>query len=262
VVPDTFHHLEPACVPGAELQAGARADWGLVPAFRAGSRQRFRAVASGQLGLAEWVLLDARFEGLADLHPDGTRQLGAGDLELGALVRLPLFPELRGAAQAEGRLGPAVALGWRGKLPNAADEGELGSDETDLTLLALAAADLGPLRFGAGGGLAILGNPLMMAAQDDVAFLQVWADGPDPRAGGQAWLPRPRLGVDLALPTVWNPVRGELWTGLLWGERWQIRLEGGLGLAPASSDAWVGVGLGTRMGPWPRERRDAGSAVH
>jgi len=191
---------------------------------------------------ADSLQLAAGWEWLTDLHPDGQRVTGPGDLELATLVRVPWV----GGSAFGQRRRAGLALGWSVKLPNAANEGELGSDETDCSLLLLAGMDLGPLRGTLGGGLVILGNPLLMAAQDDVPYLQGSLSWDGAAALGHAWLPALRLGSGLAFKTPWNPARSELDLELAWGRTWRLGLAGGLGLTAAAPQGWVGLTLGVR----------------
>ena len=163
------------------------------------------------------------------------------------MLRLPIAETARAAAQERGRLGPAFGLGWRAKLPNAADEGELGSDEADVALVASAATDLGPLRSWAGGGLAILGDPTMLAAQDDIVFLQAGLGWNGSARLGSAWLPRGAADIDLALPSASNPTRAELGGGLAWGGRWSLGLRGAVGLSPAAPTFRLGLSIEHRF---------------
>ncbi len=241
MVPGDFPAFDPDPLAIGALGVHVENDQDMIPAFRAGSRDRFGAGVHGHWMAADRVLLDAHWSWLIDVHPDGQRQTGPGDLELGALLRLPVTEGLRAEARARGRQGPAFGLGWRVKLPNAADEGELGSDETDVALVAGAGLDLGPLRGRLGGGLAILGDPLGLAAQDDIVFLQA---GLGWDAGAQlerSWLPRVDLGLDAALPSAANPTRVELSGGLAWGARWSVGLAAGAGLTAAAPTARVGI---------------------
>ncbi len=222
-------------------------DQDLIPAFRAGPRDRFSVGLSGHWMAADRVLLDLGWDVSSDRHPDGHRITGPGDIELGAMVRLPIAEAARTAARRAGGLGPSFGLGWRVKLPNAADEGELGSDETDLCVLAAAAADLGPLRVWAGGGLAILGDPTMLAAQDDVGFVQAGIGWDAPGQLDQGWLPRADLDLGLALPSASNPLRSELGGRLAWGRRWSVGLDGAVGLSAASPTVRMGLSLEHRF---------------
>ncbi len=227
------------------MTLGTRHD--AIPAFRAGPRDRYAAGVEGRWYPAQRVLLDLSWAGLMDQHPDGHRVVGSGDLELGCAVRLPVAEAARARASDAGRRGPAFGIGWRVKLPNAADEGELGSDETDVALLASAATDLGPLRGWVGGGLAILGDPLLLAAQDDLAFLQgglSWEPSSAP-----AWAPRTGLQLGAALPSPSNPLRAELGGSLGWGRRWSPRLGFGVGLSAAAPTWSAALGVERRFLP-------------
>jgi hypothetical protein len=259
MVPQEFSSLDPEPASPAALGLEMEFDRELIPCFRAGPRDRLQARVGGHWMAAERVLLDLRWVALADLHPDGHRQLGPGDLELGASLRLPVAEAARRAARAAGRRGPAVGLGWRVKLPNAADEGELGSDETDVALLASAGADLGPLRGWVGGGLAILGDPLMLAAQDDIGFAQAGL-GWDGHGSPSPWLPRAELQLGLALASPSNPIRSELGLALGWGEAWRVGGSAWVGLSAASPALRLGLGLSRSFGSpagsdWPADTR-------
>ncbi len=246
-IPGSFSTLDPD--PGVQGTLGmtAGADLDLVPAFRAGERNRLHGGLEADWYAAERVVMDAHWQVLADLHPDGSRVVGPGDLELGLLLRLPLFEASRERAREAGGRGPSVGLGWRVKLPNAADEGELGSDETDLSLVASCASDLGPLRGWLGAGLAILGDPLMLAAQDDVPFFQAQLSFDTASQLQQPWLPMMALGVDLSLPSASNPSRGLLGASLAWGQRWRLVLDGAMGLTRASPVASLQLGFQRRF---------------
>lgn len=257
MVPGEFSSLDPDPSARGAFGMALELDQDMIPAFRAGPRDRLRSALAGHMVAADRVLLDLSWAMLADRHPDGHRVVGPGDLELGAVVRLPIAEPTRRAALAQGRRGPSFGLGWRVKLPNAADEGELGSDETDVALLACGAADFGPLRAWAGGGLAILGDPLMLAAQDDIAFAQA---GLGWDAALPAWAPHPELRAGVALPSPSNPLRSELGLALGWGSRWGVGLTGGLGLSAAAPTARIGLSVERRFGPaspadWPGDPR-------
>ncbi len=236
MIPQDFPVLDPDPLQLGVLGADLEFDRELIPVFRAGARDRLGAGVHGAWSAGDRLLLDGTWRGLLDLHPDGQRTAGPGDLELGALVRLPVAESARAQAQADGRRGPSLGLGWRVKLPNAADEGELGSDESDVALLLAGGADLGPLRGWFAGGLSILGDPTMLAAQDDIVFLQLGL-GWQPREGQPGWLPRTRLQGDWALPSAANPARAELGASLAWGRRWSVGFAGAAGLTPASPTA-------------------------
>lgn len=223
--PETWEVTRADAFPGAlELGIGARYQDGVVPPFRAGDRDRAAAFVDGAWRPAPGVVLDARWEVLQDQHPDGTRVRGPGDVELGVLARLP--GPLSGAHGG-------VAAGFRVKLPDAADEEGLGTDETDVTLLLLGQGAWGRIRGSGGAGLAILGSPLHYAAQDDVPFLVArvgWEGGPAPL------LPALFLDSGFAFPTSLNPARGETGLGVRWGTTWGLGLRAAAGWTPAAPD--------------------------
>ncbi|MFH1463303.1 MAG: hypothetical protein ABIO70_02850 [Pseudomonadota bacterium] len=244
MIPDTFRSMDPDPVEPVALFVAARADLGTVPPFRAGPRDRLGLALGGAWAPAARLVVDLRMEGLCDQHPDGDRTVGFGDAELGALVRLPVLEGRRATARAAGGRGPSLGLGWRVKLPNAADEGELGSDETDVALVLAAATDLGPLRAGLSGGLAILGDPFRLAAQDDLAFASLRLGWLPPTPPPKVWVPHGALALDLALPSPSNPLRARAGLALEWGWRWRLGLDVGAGLSPAAPDLALGLRLG------------------
>jgi hypothetical protein len=246
LVPVGFTALEPDPAEHGAVGVHLENDQEMIPPFRAGPRDRLSAGLHARVLAADRVALDLSWGVLADLHPDGSVVVGAGDLELGTMLRLPIAEDLRREARARGRRGPAFGLGWRVKLPNAADEGELGSDETDLVLVASAASDLGPLRGRIGGGLAILGDPLMLAAQDDIVFLQGGIGWQPASTLGGPWVPGLDLQLGAALPSPSNPLRSELGLGLAWGARWRLGLDAAVGLSPASPAYRLGLVLERR----------------
>ena len=102
------------------LGAGGVYEPGLVPPFRAGSRDRLAFGGGGRWMPDTRVQLSAGFDGLWDRSAGGS-ELGAGDVRLGASAYVV-------------DLGPIRPwLGFAVKLPDAKDEGELGTDETDIT---------------------------------------------------------------------------------------------------------------------------------
>lgn len=199
---------------------------GLVPPFRVADRDRIAVgldadVQLGRVGLAisgEW---------LRDTTAAGEPQSGFGDLRLGSTVEV--F-----------RAGPvAFGLGWEAKLPNAADEGELGTDETDILFGPNVAGHFGPVRVVAAGGLAVLGNPLRFANQDDVPMLRLAADA------GFGDLHASILGR-WDVQTNRNPHRAELELALRYGPSWFVEAAGSAGLVPASADLGGRVAFGWR----------------
>ncbi len=209
--------------PTFAVHAGAAWSVGYVPPFRAGARDRGTAGLAGVMRVAPFEV-HARWNWLSDTTPAGTVS-GPGDLSLGTVATLA-------------RPGPFdVTLGWDVKLPNAADEGELGTDETDVRFGASTGWRGGDFSARLGVGLAVLGNPLRFANQDDVPLV---------RAAG-AW-ERGSLGIigrfDADIPTARNPARVEGNVALRWGTRWYGLAHGGGGFVPAAADWHVGFAVG------------------
>jgi hypothetical protein len=136
-------------------------------------------------------------------------------------------------------------LGWSAKLPDAKDEGELGTDETDVAFGGAAELHVGPWRVLAGAGLGVWGNPLRFANQDDVPELRATA----------AWSPGPGLNAGVAfnadVGTARNPARlvagGWLRASLPLGAtvtRGFIEVAGGAGLTPAAADGIAALSFG------------------
>jgi hypothetical protein len=255
-IPENWNLPEPGRAEEVSLSLGASTARDVVPPFRAGERHRSSLLAAATWRLTrapgdpfppeagppkggnprDEVLFDLQAEFLRDAWPDGDSLSGPGDLQLGALAT---HTRLRGP----GREGLGFSWGFRVKLPNARDQGELGTDETDVVLLGGLAGALGPIDGSLLGGLAILGNPLRYTDQDDVPFVSLgvrW-DG--------ARLPVnlvPKGRISRAFRTTRNPPRGEASLGFEAGDRWWVEVEGGVGLDPASAASRVQVGLGWR----------------
>ena len=202
---------------------------GLVPPFRAAARDRGAIEVALGWSPHPRVGLDLRFDALRDQLPTGEVRVGPGDLRLGVEAGL-----WQGAVDLD--------LGWQVKLPDARDEGELGTDETDVLLFARISRALGPARLALQGGLGILGDPLRFANQDDVPLL--WLAGSLP-AGPLDISAR----VGGGLPGARNPARLDAAVGLERGcprrGRWLVGGEVLGGLTPAAEDwgirAWAGV---------------------
>jgi hypothetical protein len=198
-----------------------------VPPFRAGERDRYAGDAAFSAWLDRRVLLGASWSWLADRSPDAEWTAGPGDLRLGTAVHLVSFGDL------------GVYAGWEVKLPNAADEGELGTDETDVAFGGQARWDHGPWTVAASVGLGVWGNPLRFAAQDDVPMLR--ASG----AWRGEWLAvSPSLTADL--DTSRNPARVHAGVELRAGRALYGYAAGEAGLTPADADGTVRVGIGLR----------------
>lgn len=232
---------------GLELVGGAGAQWGWVPPFRAAERDR-----AGGFGQAIWTpdpRLSAWIGGgvVRERAPAGTHWTGPTGLTIGSRLR-PLvgaWPDGAGAL-ASFDLG----LSWWAGVPLARDRGAIDSDETDLSFAVEVGRALGALRLDGALGLAILGNPLRLANQDDqplANLLATWTlapRGPTPldlhaRAGGSLRTPR-------------NPARTSASLGVELRCPLRLGLEAGAGLAPAAPDlsvqAWVGWATPCRGG--------------
>jgi hypothetical protein len=214
---------------GPEAEVGARGGYaaGLVPEFRSGARSRAQVGGQGEIFLADRVRLSAEWSWLWD-HAPALDVSGPGDVRLGTAVRL----------WSGG--GGTVGLGWEVKLPDAADEAELGTDETDVLFGAWGGWTSGPWSVGAAAGLGVYGNPLRFANQDDVPLARVevaFAPG--------AW--RAELFGRVDVPTARNPARAEAGGLVRVGGRWFAEAEGAAGLTPAAADARVILRLGCRF---------------
>ena len=161
--------LEP---PTLTVQAGGSWMPGQTPPFQDTARDR----AQGEAGLL-WVPDDEVRLGLsvdgwrADRYADGSRIAGPGDITM--ITDVVLW---RGPVD----LGAGFAI----KQPNADDERALGTDETDISLVARAGADVG-VRLEAAGGVTFAGDPRRYTAHDRI----------------------PALALSAALPTDWGAVR-------------------------------------------------------
>lgn len=179
------------------------------------------------------VQLSAGFDGLGDRSAGGS-EVGAGDVRLGATTYLA-------------DLGPVRPwLGFAVKLPDAKDEGELGTDETDITFGGAAELHLGAWRALVGGGLAVLGNPLRFANQDDVPQVRAAVNAAPWRGIGAG------AYVNADLATARNPARvvtGAWVRGgvpLARGSRYTgfVEVGGGAGLTPAAPDGVLALSIG------------------
>jgi hypothetical protein len=201
---------------------------GLLPDFRAAER----SVSTGELGVSGWIderlYLNARVDYHHERAENSNRHTSPGSLRL-----LTLATVLDGAVD--------VQTGWMASLPWTADHGEVLTDELDVWLLAGLSTDLGAGRVGMTGGLAILGNPLRFANQDDAPLL--WLTGALPLKPVTL---TGRLGG--ALATARNPARIEAILGAERGNPWRVGVTGTVGLTPAAGDLGAGVWLGHRWG--------------
>jgi hypothetical protein len=202
---------------------------GVVPEFRSAPRDRgaLGVAASGWLG--NRVRLAATWEWLFDQTSAAGTISGPGDVRLGTALRVGTVGVLR------------LGLGWEAKLPNARNEEELGTDETDITFGAWGRADHGSFRGGLAVGLAVLGNPLRYANQDDVPLVSADGGLVHGEWGASAF-------CALALPTPLNPARAEVGTRVRFGGTWFVEAEGAAGLTPAAADGRVLLRLGMAGG--------------
>lgn len=229
-----FADSQDAAIVHAEgLAAGAYLS-SIVPPFRAGARDRLAIDLSGQVWLAHRVRVGVSGEWLRESSGAGDVVAGFGDLRLGTDVRVVRVSVVD------------FHLGWEAKLPNASDEGGLGSDETDILFGAGADVQAGEFGGTLALGLGVLGNPLRFANQDDVPMFRV--SGRWTRGMVQV---SPRVAVDLG--TARNPARAEAGALARVGKRGFIEVGGAAGLTPAAADWSVTLGIGWRA-PLPTPR--------
>ncbi|MCK6505507.1 hypothetical protein L6R53_19280 [Myxococcota bacterium] len=219
----------PPSEPTLALRAGGAWLADGVPPFWTEPRDRGQAEVRAWWQPTDRVGVGARFDAWrADRYPDGSTHSGPGDLRLETALGL-----WQGAVPGR--------LRWEVKLPDADDEEQLGTDETDVHLgLELARAQ-GPLALSVRGGVAVLGDPL--------------------RATHQAWLPElqaeallaagpvsPGAGLTLTTGGDGEPARGTAALRVEGRCPWLAGAEGLVGLSAAAPDwggrAWVGWGFG------------------
>lgn len=204
--------------------SGHQVPWGITPVDLSHAGLSFRWV------IAPPVELRLRYEYLVGRWPDGSITHDHGDLRLAAAGRL--YP---GADRA-----PSIWLDWGIKLPNTSDETGLGTDEADTWLRLLARWERERWALTAGSGIAILGDPTALAAQDDaLIILAAGAYHLDrltllSRVEGRVWSPdnprdlgwslgvqggdRLRVGAEATLGAVDQRLRfgGRAWVGWTW----------------------------------------------
>ena len=211
--------------PDVSIRLSAFHSDGYLPAFTSAERK----ISGGEGELSGW--LDDRI--YVNVRGDYRREIaisGAQDVGPGSLRLLTLANVWQG--------GVDIQLGWMGLVPFTRDHGEILSDELDVHLLAGLSTDAGTARLGLTGGMAILGNPLRFANQDDAPLLWLTAAVPaSPRLSLSG-----RLGG--ALPTARNPSRLSSTLSATWGHSWQVGVAGEIGLTPAAADLggrlWLG----------------------
>ncbi len=136
---------------------GAIVGAGEVPLFRSGQRDSTQVYFAAARELADGVGLRIFADRLWANWPDGTQQSGWGDIRLANSARLWASSS-----------GDSVWMDWGIKLPNAADQSGLGSDESDAHVGLFGRKEVGSVRLGVSLSLGILGDPLQYANQDDV----------------------------------------------------------------------------------------------
>lgn len=212
-----------------ELDLNVGGAGGYVPPFRAQERQRLWVGATARGWIGSRVMLAADWAWLRDHEPALDPVFGPGDVRLGTVVRVVNLGQL------------AIYGGWDVKLPNARDEGELGTDETDVSIGGGVAWADGPWTVVSAVGLGILGNPLKFANQDDIPMLRVagaWRHG--------AFTCSPALVVDL--DTARNPLRAHAAAEVRWGDPFFVHALGTVGLSRADADASIELGAGWHFG--------------
>jgi hypothetical protein len=100
--------------------------------------------------------VDAPFTDILEL--DGNRATAVDDLVVATKLRLA----------SETGTRPSIGVRFATKLPNASNESGLGHDTTDFFASLLMAKTVQSIRFVGNGGLAILGDPVTAARQDDL----------------------------------------------------------------------------------------------
>lgn len=211
--------MSSADASGANFDASFRGGYaaGLVPPFRVGARDRTAVGVDARVWFGERVRVTLSEEWLHDLPAVGEPVAGWGDVRIGTAVAILTGPVV------------ATGLGWEAKLPNAADAGELGTDETDISFGAWASISSEEWSALAAVGLAVLGNPLRFANQDDVPLARL---GGAFKPGAFAF----ELAAQADFPTARNPARIQLDALARYGRTWFVAVHPAVGLVPAAPD--------------------------
>lgn len=229
-----------AVAPGAVISLRGSYAPGTVPPFRAAARDRLSIGPSICARLPARTHLSLAWDWLRDQDAIGGVVSGPGDIRVGTAIDLLPDRQLGGPGM--------LSLGWSVKLPDASDEGELGSDETDITLGISggwrAENEAGYFFFRGGAALAILGDPLRFADQDDLLLLR--------GEGGWGHGGLSLIGAVSAAPqSDRNPARIDTLFSLQYAPRASgvfFAIHAGAGLSPASPDATIGAEVGWRLG--------------
>lgn len=211
--------LTPIANSSSEVEVSSAFDRDFAPLFRAGEVDRHRLTLGGRYLPHPRILLYGHLP-LNGIQP--------GDASIG--VRADLW------THQQTQLG----IGWWSTIPLASRErGGLDGDELGVTIAAHASAAMGPASVSVLLGMAIRGDPLRTASQDDRPLS--WGQVRWPLGQGQL---QGRLGGTWA--TARNPARFTAAGGGMWPitAAWTLGAEGGAGLTPAapnwSSRVWVG----------------------
>jgi len=215
--------------PDAALTLAVGTAWAPdgTPSFHAASRDRLALDLGLTWSPAPVLAMDLGWGLARERSAVGPALLGPQALRLG--TRLLALRQPRAPLDA--------SLGWQASLPWSADQGALGTDETDVSLAGSVGRAFGTVRADLGLGLAIRGNPLRLAGQDDIPLL--WGRGEVQR--GPVAL-HARAGGELG--TARNPARLQALAGIATACPWRLEAEGGAGLSPAAPSFLLQVTVG------------------
>ena len=209
--------------------AGFTTTQGWIPPFQVSPRDQIALRTGVHWSPAAAAAFRLHYDWLWARWPDQTQESGSGDIRLGGAGRV---------LKARG-VRPAIWLDSIVKLPNATDTSNLGTDETDMRVGSFLRWPLDVMTVQVGGGLEILGNPLMFANQDDAG----WADLLVEKPVGESLLPFVHATARLASPR--NPADINLAAGLEWSHGpWRIGGEVQAGVTPAAADLGASIWLG------------------
>ena len=213
--------LEP---PALTVQAGGSWMAGQVPPFWESERDRLQGEAGLVWAPGERARLGVQVDGYRlDLHADGARQHGPGDITM--ITDLWLW---RGPVE--------LGAGFLVKQPNADDERELGTDEADIAVMGrLGLARSVRLELAAGAVLA--GDPRRFTSYDTIP--EVALSAAIPTGWGAV-----RAVSGGALATAHNPARLTLRAGVVSACPLRLSVDGLIGLSAAAPDWGVQVAIG------------------